>query len=602
MGIKNIFVKTPPRFDRWKYVASMSRIAMTIGAGMICFQSEIILDQIPFLSGISALSSKAYAGDAEEAAKKAAERAQEEAKKQAERAREEAKKQAERASEEAKKQAERSREEAKKQAERSREEAKKQSENAREAAKKQSENLTEAAKKQSDHEDEHDRSDDHRRDEKSHEKFEYEDNLPPATVVELIKRLVKPKKKQQHKKPRLSESFSIGKATFKPREVLAANLSAGSIKRAKRLGFNVRKGARLSNLGIDVTRLIAPKGMDARRARRLLKRELPKSRFALNRLYRIHPAARDGPKNVPARATRLQHKGGRACMDDHCYGTSMMKWRPQLQSCAKRVRVGVIDTAIDYEHPAFHGGRVQMGNFVPGGRNPSSNWHGTGVLALLSGNPKTTTPGLIPETEFYVANVFSNDAAGNPVADSIGFLNALEWMDVFGVKVVNLSLSGPKDRLVEKAIARLSKKGVIFVAAAGNNGPSAPPSYPAAYKPVIAVTAINKKRRSYRYANRGQYIDVAAPGVDIWTAVPGRREGYRSGTSFAVPYVTAVIASLYRQNKRQSKSVLLKKLKIRDLGSPGKDQVYGRGLVLAPHRCQPVQNKPRSIAKTVLTR
>ena len=124
---------------------------------------------------------------------------------------------------------------------------------------------------------------------------------------------------------------------------------------------------------------------------------------------------------------------------------------------------------------------MRIGKFVPRGRKPAANWHGTGVLALLTGNLNTTTPGLIPGSEFYVANTFFADDDGNPIADSLSILNALDWMDAFDVNVLNLSIAGPRDPLVEEAIARLSKKGMIFVAAAGNNGPSAPPSYPAAY-------------------------------------------------------------------------------------------------------------------------
>ena len=173
-------------------------------------------------------------------------------------------------------------------------------------------------------------------------------------------------------------------------------------------------------------------------------------------------------------------------------------------------------------------------------------------------------------------------------------------MEAFGVNIINLSLAGPKDPLVEQAIARLSKKGIIFVAAAGNNGPTAPPNYPAAYKQVIAVTAVNQKLRNYRHANRGSFIDVAAPGVRIWTAAPGKAEGYRSGTSFAVPFVTAVAAAHYRQLTKPSKTSLLSAVATKDLGPRGRDKIYGRGLILAPASCggrQPWQTAPAVVAK-----
>ena len=96
--------------------------------------------------------------------------------------------------------------------------------------------------------------------------------------------------------------------------------------------------------------------------------------------------------------------------------------------------------------------------------------------------------------------------------------------------------------MLHHGVRELTKAGIVVVAAAGNEGPSAPPGYPAAYEEVIAVTAVDRNLAAYRYANRGDHIDLAAPGVDVWTALPDRREGPQTGTSFAVPYVTAVVA------------------------------------------------------------
>ena len=133
----------------------------------------------------------------------------------------------------------------------------------------------------------------------------------------------------------------------------------------------------------------------------------------------------------------------------------------------------------------------------------------------------------------------------------------------------------------------MSARGVLFVAAAGNGGPNAAPSYPAAYEQVIAVTAVDKNLRGYIHANHGDYIDVAAPGVEIWTALPGVLEGYQSGTSFAAPHVTAILAAVHGRVQDKSKEGFLKALAIRDLGQAGRDRVYGRGLVLAPIACSP---------------
>ena len=88
-----------------------------------------------------------------------------------------------------------------------------------------------------------------------------------------------------------------------------------------------------------------------------------------------------------------------------------------------------------------------------------------------------------------------------------------------------MSLVGPKDDLVHDRISDMARKGVVFVAAAGNGGPDAAAGYPAAYEEVIAVTAVDRKGGNYDHANRGTYIDVAAPGVQIRTALPGGKDG-----------------------------------------------------------------------------
>jgi subtilisin family serine protease len=163
-----------------------------------------------------------------------------------------------------------------------------------------------------------------------------------------------------------------------------------------------------------------------------------------------------------------------------------------------------------------------------------------------------------------------------------------------------MSFTGPRDELLEAAIRAMAARGIIFVAAAGNEGPNASPSYPAAYPEVIAVTAIGTERTSYARANRGSYIDVAAPGVRIWTAKAGGGAGYESGTSFAAPYVAALVATLAGQRPGDggaaTKSAVLQRLRYEDLGAPGPDRIYGRGLVLAPEACRAPKAPPATVA------
>jgi len=297
------------------------------------------------------------------------------------------------------------------------------------------------------------------------------------------------------------------------------------------------------------------------------------------------------PITTPDGQRRQKLAQNPACLDDHCFGRSVIKWDDRLQSCSSGVRVGMIDSSIDLDHPTFRGRRIEIGGFVPEGRPVASSRHGTSVMALLAGDPRSSTPGLIPDAKFFAANVFYTSEAGRMSTDTVSLLKALDWMDAAGVNIVNMSFTGPNDDLLHKAIERMSQKGVIFVAAAGNEGPTAPPTYPAAYPEVVAVTAVNKQLHGYPRANRGDYVDVAAPGVGVWTALPDQNEGYRSGTSIAVPHVTALLATVYNDrtfNRGQGAGAkrLIDSLPVRDLGPEGRDPVYGRGLLQAPEKCK----------------
>lgn len=396
----------------------------------------------------------------------------------------------------------------------------------------------------------------------------------------------KPKTATGGRRPGVLEP--IGGGSYARGEVLALNLSNGALQRARALGFDVSETSSLSQLGSSLTKLFVPPGLDAAAARDLLKSNLPKDQFELNSIYRLYKPAIDGVMREAQRTAPAARPGFAApCMGDRCVGRELIGWNDNLSSCSRNLRVGMIDTGIDHEHPAFVSGRLRSGNFIPQGRTAAPTWHGTGVLALMAGDPRGGTPGLIPMADFYVASIFFNDGAGDFATDTVSLLKALDWISAFDVKLVNLSFAGPKNEEVAKAIATMSAKGVIFVAAAGNEGPTAAPSYPAAYKPVIAVTAVNKDRRNYPFASRGEHIDVAAPGVDIYTAVPGAKEGYYSGTSFATPYVTAALATIYASSTRPVKEDLLARLELADLGPPGRDSIYGRGLLSAPNACRP---------------
>ncbi len=123
----------------------------------------------------------------------------------------------------------------------------------------------------------------------------------------------------------------------------------------------------------------------------------------------------------------------------------------------------------------------------------------------------------------------------------------------------------------------------MFVSAAGNGGPEAPPACPAAHPDVIAVTAINEDKRLYVHANVGDYIDVAAPGVDIIAAAKDGAYDLPAKPRFAAAHVTAVAALLLSKSPRLSRPQILARLKetAADLGAPGPDDYFGAGCINA---------------------
>ena len=274
------------------------------------------------------------------------------------------------------------------------------------------------------------------------------------------------------------------------------------------------------------------------------------------------------------------------CPREVCFGQELVAWSKALRSCTRDVRIGIIDTSFDIGHPTFKKLKAVRKEFLDDVQPSDDDWHGTAILSLLAGDPESGTPGLVPDATFLLATAFRSDAAGNASTDTGRLIEALDWLDKLDVDVVNMSFAGPPDPAVARTIERMSLKGVMFVAAAGNMGPAAAPSYPAAYPHVIAVTAINRNGESYRNANRGSYVDIAAPGVDILTALPNGKQGFQTGTSFAAPFVTAILAARVSSGIIEgTEQHLLEQMTVRDLGMPGRDPIYGVGLALAPKEC-----------------
>lgn len=378
-------------------------------------------------------------------------------------------------------------------------------------------------------------------------------------------------------------NVAIAPGSYVDREVLAVGLQPAAMTRIRQLGFSISDNSLEQERGALLT-LSPPDGLGALRSIALLRRELPRESFYLNRIYRpYNPATEDSNEKDREPSDKSDAPG--KCTGDRCFGRAAIGWGDRVADCARGVNVGVIDTDVDLAHPAFAGQKITRKSFLSEGRKSSGKGHGTSVLALLAGGRDSSTPGLIPQAQFFFADIFFTDENGDTMTDTVSLLKALQWMESSQTRVVNMSFSGPEDELVQVRLKAMRARGIAFTAAAGNQGPAAAPSYPAAYSEVIAVTAVDKNMRVYPFANRGPYVDVAAPGVKIWTAVAGAREEYRTGTSFAAPFATAIIAVQQPDTLNEADEQLLDHMQTVELGPRGRDQTYGRGLLKAPHGC-----------------
>ena len=190
-------------------------------------------------------------------------------------------------------------------------------------------------------------------------------------------------------------------------------------------------------------------------------------------------------------------------------------------------------------------------------------------------------------SEIFAANVFHKNAKGKAIGSAKSIVRAIDWMVHNKVSVVNFSLGGGINALIAKAIEHASAKGMVLIASSGNGGPfSKKKSYPGAYPSVIAVTAVDQFERSARFATAGDYIDFAAPGVSIWTAVPKGGKAM-SGTSFAAPIVAAYAAAAKVRQDISSVDEMRTYLRshTRDHGKPGRDKYTGWGVVQLPGAC-----------------
>jgi subtilisin family serine protease len=212
---------------------------------------------------------------------------------------------------------------------------------------------------------------------------------------------------------------------------------------------------------------------------------------------------------------------------------------PQAHELAKgyRVRVAVIDSGVDVTHPDLAGDIA--GTFDALGTGLKAHAHGTAIAGAIAAHGRLM--GAAPAAQILAVRAFSgNDGADDGTTFAI--MSGLDWAVSQGARIVNMSFAGPQDPGIARTLAAAHEKGVVLVAAAGNKGAKSPPLFPAADPNVIAVTATDASDQLPAFANRGRYIAVAAPGVDLMLLAPNGTLQFSSGTSFSAAYVTGTAA------------------------------------------------------------
>jgi subtilisin family serine protease len=245
----------------------------------------------------------------------------------------------------------------------------------------------------------------------------------------------------------------------------------------------------------------------------------------------IYTSAAEDVKPTPDAYRKLQHALDQLGVD-----------RARSVSIGAGVRVAVLDSAPQTDHPDLPAVRV-----VPLVGGPHGiGVHGTlttGVIAAIANNGFGIA-GVAPAAEVIAIPVCT--PIGASPRDSCGLFDLLRGLDLAWeqhAQVMNLSLVGPANPLLERAANRLDDLGAIVVAAAGNEGVDAP-RYPAAYPSVVGVGALDVKGVRYDRSNGGASAQIWAPGVEVLSTVPGGAFSFASGTSFAAAHVTGALAVL----------------------------------------------------------
>ena len=338
-------------------------------------------------------------------------------------------------------------------------------------------------------------------------------------------------------------------------ELLLLSPSAPTLAGALARGYTVRREEVLQGLDERSVVLAPPRGVPTAQALQNLRALDPALQVDFNHVFTASGVV--GAGGAASTAAASASTPGSALANAHA-GETANPWR-----------VGLIDGGVDNTHPTLAPATTTAWG-CDGQRLPSD--HGTAVASLLLG---TEAAG----AHLYAADVYCGRAEGGSVGVVV---QALAWLAREKVAVINISLVGPANAVLDRALQALLARGHLVVDAVGNDGPAAPPLYPASYPGVVGVTAVNDANVVLPEAARGPQVAFAAPGAKLQAARAGGR-GFTAvrGTSFAAPLVAALLASALKSPDVLAAQQAVNTLaaSATDLGAPGRDPVYGNGLV-----------------------
>lgn len=317
-------------------------------------------------------------------------------------------------------------------------------------------------------------------------------------------------------------------------ELLSLGISPDDLNGLKRAGFSVIAQETVEGLDLQVTRLSVPVGMDLAKAQALA--------------AQIAPGADIGADNLHWQSESFAAQKTAVVL-------------PGLLAAQAHIPIktpiGIIDGA---PGPAIR--MTGRKGFATGALLPSD--HGSAVASLLHGEGAS---------RLWVADVYGSDPAGG---NALAIVQGLGWLANNGCKVITISLVGPRNTVLERAIRRAQQRGVVVVAAVGNDGPASPPAFPASYDGVVAVTGVDRKGRTLIEAGRALHLDYAAPGADVYALNAKGKTVKLRGTSYATPLAAIRVAAAMASGGNWQTRL---DAQARDLGPKGPDKRYGRGLL-----------------------